>query len=797
MSQYDRTRQIVITAPPNASKSILGYLCRHQLPYRFGYGSVERNHDPQLLWVSLDSSLLHFALTASIGIARSSMSALARTSSATALGVLLALSAGPTFCVAIVENQTDGGGSLLILGIAQFFISLVTTLLFGIILSGRMFGDRVGGKSSKYLRSLVFGCKFTKSYLFLTLPFRDRAMAGMNCHEGSTYKRAPIHFYNPHTAPLLDHYRLKVPAIRSVLEYFNFLILFILFVITVELNEVDRLNAWEVAFMIYSLGFSFEKAAAMQEHGIRGDFLRVSNHTPPSQGVDSILHRYLDKGFLVHLDLLPLPRLSIWMLWRDDFARLPKRILQDPGNIRFSGSVLAKKLLFAPFAPQPLMFCASLFLIWACIRPVKWKRNRWFVTITMSTADGWANRQSFSTVGTLLCQPSVTWVRPNMVVAVASHILCAGQGAPFLSEEEIEDIFLDFSFGFQRLDVRLHNGTLTSTTRTRSRCSSFPTAVHPASDYVCGYSEWYFTAQLALNDTIGHIRQRSQSLGKSLTGALQRWRQAMNGDEHEKSYASFYCIAYLEEELQGWRQATSTLPGGHSESAQAQVPDLASRKPHSRQRQVGQPELRRHILPARQLPGECLEIRDVLAEFEEYSVSSKSPYAKWGQKEFMAAPVAIVGALSVRQGSQLRFGKILNLQTKIGTSTSEQMLSPLHCNYGLPWRALFCQRVVLTFFRANSKLCRLEYDQYSWCTNNTFVILAGDIMDILLLLNVTPLSLPLSRWQVYATIKSFQPPRTVRHLTTSYRAGVPREPVHRDKLLSNLGWPITPKGTSN
>ncbi|KAJ7598240.1 hypothetical protein C8J56DRAFT_848179 [Mycena floridula] len=62
--------------------------------------------------------------------------------------------------------------------------------------SGRMFGDHVAGKSSKYLASqtfmasypslrpgprlasillwiLVFGCKFTESYFFLTLSFRD------------------------------------------------------------------------------------------------------------------------------------------------------------------------------------------------------------------------------------------------------------------------------------------------------------------------------------------------------------------------------------------------------------------------------------------------------------------------------------------------------------------------------------------------------------------------------------------------------------------------------------------------
>ncbi|KAJ3505193.1 hypothetical protein NMY22_g17668 [Coprinellus aureogranulatus] len=41
---------------------------------------------------------------------------------------------------------------------------------------------------------------------------------------------------------------------------------------------------------------------------------------------------------------------------------------------------------------------------------------------------------------------------------------------------------------------------------------------------------------------------------------------------------------------------------------------------------------------------ECLKIRNVLAEFEEYSVSSQSPYAQWGHRDFKQAPVAIVGA---------------------------------------------------------------------------------------------------------------------------------------------------------
>ncbi|KAF9045820.1 hypothetical protein BDZ89DRAFT_1058779 [Hymenopellis radicata] len=83
-----------------------------------------------------------------------------------------------------------------------------------------------------------------------------------------TYKRTPIHFYDPHKAPLLDHYRLKVPSIRAVLEYTNFLILFVLFVVAIEMNSLDELNTAEIIFMVYALGFALEKVAAMQEHGL-------------------------------------------------------------------------------------------------------------------------------------------------------------------------------------------------------------------------------------------------------------------------------------------------------------------------------------------------------------------------------------------------------------------------------------------------------------------------------------------------------------------------------------------------
>ncbi|KAF5350239.1 hypothetical protein D9758_007832 [Tetrapyrgos nigripes] len=74
-----------------------------------------------------------------------------------------------------------------------------------------------------------------------------------------TYKRNPIHFYDPHRAPLLDHYRLKVPSIRSVLEYSNFLILFLLFILAIEWKDRDEINLVEALFMIYATGFALEK----------------------------------------------------------------------------------------------------------------------------------------------------------------------------------------------------------------------------------------------------------------------------------------------------------------------------------------------------------------------------------------------------------------------------------------------------------------------------------------------------------------------------------------------------------
>lgn len=126
------------------------------------------------------------------------------------LGVL-AITAGPTVWIVAIDAGRTTSSIPLIIGVVQFFVSVAVTALFGLMPSGRMFGDRVSGKSRKYLASqtftaaypalersariaslglwtLIFGCKFVESYFFLTLSFKNPilVMVGMrvqNCHD--------------------------------------------------------------------------------------------------------------------------------------------------------------------------------------------------------------------------------------------------------------------------------------------------------------------------------------------------------------------------------------------------------------------------------------------------------------------------------------------------------------------------------------------------------------------------------------------------------------------------------------
>ncbi|RKL34233.1 hypothetical protein BFJ72_g9418 [Fusarium proliferatum] len=80
------------------------------------------------------------------------------------------------------------------------------------------------------------------------------------------YKRRPISLYDPRTAPLLNHHRLIVPRNRNLIELVHFVILLVLYVMTM-ISRHSEVNMWEFAFCIYTFGWLLEKMAAIIEHG--------------------------------------------------------------------------------------------------------------------------------------------------------------------------------------------------------------------------------------------------------------------------------------------------------------------------------------------------------------------------------------------------------------------------------------------------------------------------------------------------------------------------------------------------
>jgi 1,3-beta-glucan synthase len=149
--------------------------------------------------------------------------------------------------------------------------------------------------------------------------------------------------------------------------------------------------------------------------------------------------------------------------------------------------------------------------------------------------------------------------------------------------------------------------------------------------------------------------------------SMQRYSK-FSKDEHEnaefllRAYPDLQ-IAYLDEEAatkEGDARIFSALIDGHSEF----LPESGRRRPKFRIELPGNPILgdgksdnQNHaiifyrgeylqLIDANQdnYLEECLKIRNILGEFEEYAVSNQSPYAQWGAKEFNRTPVAIVGA---------------------------------------------------------------------------------------------------------------------------------------------------------
>lgn len=81
------------------------------------------------------------------------------------------------------------------------------------------------------------------------------------------YKYKPIVLYDPSKAPLLNQYRLIVPRTRNILEVCQFVILLILYIITMQNRDETRFTGQEVCFTVYAFGWVLDQVASILEHG--------------------------------------------------------------------------------------------------------------------------------------------------------------------------------------------------------------------------------------------------------------------------------------------------------------------------------------------------------------------------------------------------------------------------------------------------------------------------------------------------------------------------------------------------
>ena len=99
------------------------------------------------------------------------------------------------------------------------------------------------------------------------------------------YKPRAIEIYDVSKAPLLNHYRLRVPKYGAILDFLSSVTLLVIFVFcitceplspfcirTTEVEcqsdqNLDHLTPWEIIFIVYAAAFTLGEYTAANEHG--------------------------------------------------------------------------------------------------------------------------------------------------------------------------------------------------------------------------------------------------------------------------------------------------------------------------------------------------------------------------------------------------------------------------------------------------------------------------------------------------------------------------------------------------
>ncbi|TFK75140.1 receptor-activated Ca2+-permeable cation channel [Pluteus cervinus] len=119
----------------------------------------------------------------------------------------------------------------------------------------------------------------TKAKEFLSAPISQKVvndiysgrvvftLAGTRSVLADNYKPRAIEIYDTRKAPFLNHYRLRVPRYGAILEFLNFALLLLTFVLALSNQDMTTMTPWEMAFIVMASAFALEEYTAATEHG--------------------------------------------------------------------------------------------------------------------------------------------------------------------------------------------------------------------------------------------------------------------------------------------------------------------------------------------------------------------------------------------------------------------------------------------------------------------------------------------------------------------------------------------------
>ncbi|KAG1899358.1 uncharacterized protein F5891DRAFT_1189806 [Suillus fuscotomentosus] len=91
------------------------------------------------------------------------------------------------------------------------------------------------------------------------------SIAGNRSMVPDNYKQRAIMAYDPRTAPMLDHYRLRVPRYSAILHFVNIAVLLVVFLACIW--NVSHVTPWESVFLVFAIAFTLQEYTASKEYG--------------------------------------------------------------------------------------------------------------------------------------------------------------------------------------------------------------------------------------------------------------------------------------------------------------------------------------------------------------------------------------------------------------------------------------------------------------------------------------------------------------------------------------------------